>query len=381
MRSSIFFMICAAIAAVYAGQLRSEQPIIFVSSFKGEGAIHAYRFDTNSGQLKLLNRTTDLAHPFFMAIAPNRQFLYAIDAKEFGSKDDEFVAAYMIEGRDGKLTRLNRQSSRGTSSCYLDVDASGKSLVVANYSSGSVASLPVLANGELGKIATFAQHYGSSVNPDRQKEPHAHCFVISPDNRFALAADLGTDKIMIYQLRPDSAELKPNPAQVSAALPPGSGPRHLIFDPSGQRVYVINELKNTITHFDYTKETGSLTQRQTISTLPEDFKGVSHTADLKLTPNGRFLYGTNRGHDSIASYRVADDGQLSLVRIQPSLGKGPQNLLVTPDGRWLLCANMPGDSVAVFAIDGSTGALTPTGDPVAIPMPSCIRWWHLAEGR
>lgn len=373
MRNLALVVMCIA---MLSKSLRAEEPILFVSAFEtGEkGAIHAYRFDSKQGQLHLLQRTTDIQNPFFMAISPNRQFLYAIDAKQFGSQEHEFVAAYKIEGRDGKLTRLNRQTSRGTASCYLDVDATGKSLVVANYSSGSVASLPILANGSLGEIATFVQHSGSSVNAERQKEPHAHCIVISPDNRFVLAADLGIDKILNYALDSATAQLKPNPAQPFAALPPGSGPRHLVFHNNGKRVYVINELKNTVTCFDYATQNGMLTQRQTISTVPEDFKGVSYTADLKITPNGRFLYGTNRGHDSIAIFSIADDGQLSLVSIEPSLGKGPQNLLITPDGRWLLCANMPGNNVAIFAVDPNTGALKSTGDPVSIPMPSCIRW-------
>lgn len=373
MRNLVLLVLCVA---TMSEPLFPAEPIVFVSAFTtgDEGAIHAYRFDSEKGQLKLLHRTTDVENPFFIAVSPNRQFLYSIDAKQFGSKDNEFVAAYKINGRDGKLTRLNRQTSRGTASCFLDVDATGKSVVVANYSSGSVASLPVQANGSLGEAATFVQHVGSSVNPDRQKEPHAHCIVISPDNRFVLAADLGTDKILNYELKPETSEMKPNAAQPYAELPPGSGPRHLVFHTNGNRVYVINELKNTVTFFDYATQTGSLTQRQTISTVPENFAGISHTADLKITPDGRFLYGTNRGHDSIAIFRIGDDGHLSLVRIEPSLGKGPQNLLITPDGRWLLCANMPGNNVAVFAIDASTGGLKSAGDPVTIPMPSCIRW-------
>lgn len=373
MRKLALLILCVA---TMLPSLSAEEPIVFISAFNSgdAGAIHAYRFDSDKGQLKLLQRTTGIENPFFLALSPNRKFLYAIDAQKFGSQDDEFVAAYKIEGRDGQLTRLNRQSSRGSASCYLDVDATGKALVVANYMSGSVASLPLLPDGSLSKIKTFVQHTGSSVNTERQKEPHAHCIVISPDNRFCLAADLGNDKILNYELKPQSAELKTNPVQAYATLPPGSGPRHLIFSKNGNRVYVINELKNTITLFDYATQSGVLTQRQTISTVPEDFDGVSYTADLKLTPDGRYLYGTNRGHDSIAIFTIAEEGQLSLVSIQPSLGKGPQNLLITPDGRWLMCANMPGNNVAIFSIDTNTGTLKSVGDPVKIPMPSCIRW-------
>ncbi len=354
----------------------ASDPIVFVSAFTSgaAGAIHAYQFDTASGKLRLLQRTTDIEHPFFLAISADNQFLYAIDADNFGGTENEFVAAYKIDGRSGGLTRINRSSSLGTAACYLDVDSTGQSVCVANYSTGSVAALPIQSDGSLGAAGAFVQHVGSSIDLQRQSSPHAHCIVISPDNRFALAADLGTDQVLIYRLTPATAQLTPNPAQPFVSLPPGSGPRHLTFHPNGRQVYVINELKNTVTCFDYTAEDGRLTAQQTIPTLPSDFTGTSHTADLKITPDGKFLYGTNRGHDSIAIFGIDADGQLSLVRIVPSLGKGPQNLLVTPDGRWLLCGNMPGNNLVVFAIDARSGELTPSGEAIELPMPACIRW-------
>lgn len=354
----------------------ATDPVVFVSAFASgdEGAIHAYRFSSDTGRLELLHRTTDVEHPFFLAISPDGRFLYSIDAKQFGGKEEERVAAYAIDGRSGQLTRLNDQSTRGTASCYLDVDASGRAVVVANYTTGNVAAFPVQTDGSLSKASAFVQHTGSSVNPQRQTGPNAHCIVVSPDNRFALAADLGIDKILIYALDANTASMTPNDSQPFAVLPPGSGPRHLTFHPDGRYVYVINELLNTVSLFDYDIESGTLSIRQTIPTLPPEFSGVSHTADVKITPDGKFLYGTNRGHDSIAIYRIADDGELELANIEPSLGKGPQNLLITPDGRWLLCANMPGNNLVVFAIDSATGALTHTGEPMSIPMPSCIRW-------
>jgi 6-phosphogluconolactonase len=247
-------------------------------------------------------------------------------------------------------------------------------LLVANYKSGNVASLSIASDGSLGEAISFFQHNGSSINPQRQTGPNAHCFVVSPDGRFALAADLGIDKIMIYAFDAVAAKLSPNAAQPHMKLTPGSGPRHLTFHPMGKFVYVINELANTITVFDWNAIDGALTEKQTISTLPEGITVKSHTADLKITPDGKFLYGTNRGHDSLASFRIAEDGTLALLKIQSSNGKGPQNLLVTPDGRWLLCANMPGNSVVVFKIDASTGDAAPHGESVEIPMPSCIRW-------
>lgn len=351
----------------------AADPIVFVSEFAAsdKGGIQAYTFDTTNGRLKPLHRTAGLEHPFFLALSPDKRFLYSIHAKQFGGKENEQVAAYQVVGRTGELKLLNRQSAEGTAACYLDVDRTGKMLLVANYASGSVAALPVKADGSLGEPASFHPHKGSSVNPQRQKEPHAHCIVVSPDNRYAFAADLGTDQILCYKLDPALAKLTPNKVPF-AKSPPGAGPRHLTFHPNGKRVFVINELLNSVSVFDYDANAGTLTEKQTISTLPADFKGTSYCADVKITPDGKFLYGTNRGHDSIAAYTIGDDGRLSLVAIEPSRGKGPQNLAITPDGRWLLCANMPGNNLAVFGIDPVTGKLKPVGEPVTQLSPSCI---------
>lgn len=352
----------------------ADEPLVFISSFAAgdQGAVNAYQLEPTSGALKHIHRTGDIENPFFLAVSRDQKFLYSIHAKTFGGKESEQVAAYAIEGRTGRLQLLNRQSTRGTASCYLDVDATGKSVLVANYSTGNIASLPVRGDGSLGEAASFFQHVGSSVDPARQKAPYAHCIVVSPDNRFALAADLGLDQVLSYRLDAATAKLSPN-APPFVKSPPGAGPRHLTFHPNGRHVYVINELKNSVTLFDYVTESGTLTERQTISTLPGDFVGTSHCADLKITPNGRFLYGTNRGHDSIAAYRIGEDGRLSLLGIEPSLGKGPQNLVMAADGKLLLCANMPGNNVAVFRIDPQTGGLKSAGEPVSILSPSCIR--------
>lgn len=351
-----------------------EKPLVFISAFApGEkGAIHAFEFNPLTGALKQVERNTDVEHPFFLAVSPDNKYLYSIHAPgKFGGKENEYVAAYELQDRTGKLKLLNRQSSLGTASCYLDIDQSGKAVVVANYSTGSVASLPVKKDGSLGEAATFVQHTGSSVDPKRQKEPHAHCSVISPDQKFVFAADLGLDKIMAYQLDSETAKLTPSQQPFIRTIP-GAGPRHLTFHPDGKHLYAINELKNSVTAFDYDPKTGTLIEQETISTLPEDFKGTSHCADLKITPDGRFLYGTNRGHDSIAAYKIDDEGKLSLLEIEPSLGKGPQNLAITANGKFLLCANMPGNNVIVFQINDKTGKLTPVGDPISIPSPSCI---------
>jgi len=364
----------AVLASIAASRTKAEEHLVFITAFApgDKGAIHAFRLDTDTGKLKLAHRTANIENPFYLAVSASQKFLYAIHAKSFGGKDPEDVAAFEITGRTGELKSLNRQSALGSAACYLDVDASGKSVLVANYSTGSVAALPVNADGSLAKAASFIQHAGSSVDPTRQKGPHAHCLVISPDNRFAFAADLGLDQILCYRLDAARATLTPN-RQPFVRTPPGAGPRHLTFHPNGKHVYVINELSNSITCFDYDAESGFLIEKHTISTLPKDFAGKSYCADLKITPNGRFLFGTNRGHDTIASYRIAEDGRLTLLAIEPSLGKGPQNLAITPDGKLLLCANMPGNNVAVFRIDAQSGSLASAGPPIESLSPSCIR--------
>ncbi|MCA9179690.1 MAG: lactonase family protein [Planctomycetales bacterium] len=348
--------------------------LVFVSAFaKGEeGAVWSLRLNLRTGQLEKIRSNDSVSQPFFMALSPDQQRLYCTHApKSFGSEEPEEVVAFAIENSDGQLRELNRQSTRGTASCYLDVDRAGKTLLVANYTSGDVASLPIAEDGSLKPAASFLRHSGTSVDSKRQQEPHAHCIVVSPDGRHVLAADLGIDKVLNYQLDPATSKLA-SAEQPFVRTPPGAGPRHLTFHPRGKHVYVIHELANTIGVFSYLPEQGILIERQVISTLPADATVTTHTADVKLTPDGRFAYGTNRGHDSLACYRVAEDGALSLIEIRPSLGKGPQNLAITPDGRWLLCANMPGNNVVVFAIDGESGRLREVGEPLAIPMPSCI---------
>lgn len=368
------FVIAGVTLMAQHGFTFAEEPLIFVSSFASgdQGAIQAFTLNEKTATLKALHRTAGVENPFFMAVSPDHKFLYSIYAPTFGGTEPEQVAAFRIEGRSGMLSPLNRQSTKGAASCYLDVDATGKSVLLANYSTGSVASYSVQPDGSLSEPVSFVQHHGSSVDAARQKEPHAHCFVISPNNRFAYSADLGIDQIVCYALDPATATLAPNQPPF-VRTPVGGGPRHLTFHPNGKLMYVINELKNSVTLFDFVPESGLLTERQTISTLPADFAGTSHTADLKITPNGRYLYGTNRGHDSIAAYRIAEDGTLSLIEITSSLGKGPQNLAITNDGSLLLCANMPGNNVAIFRIHADTGMLASAGEPVAIQGPSCLR--------
>src|SRR5262245_43584867 len=315
------FAVAGAMLSTVAQKTAAEEPLVFVSAFApGEqGGIHAYRVDGKTGEMKPAHRTANVQNPFFLALSPDRKFLYSIDSREFGGKDHDQIAAFEIVGRSGELKLINRRSARGTAACYLHVDNTGKTLLVANYSSGSVASLPIQKDGSLSGSASFIQHVGSGADSARQEAHHAHAIITDPSNRFVYAADLGLDQVLIYRL--DAAAGKITPSQPPfTKTPPGAGPRHLTFHPNGKRLYVINELGNSVSVFDYDAESGKLTEKQTISTLPKDYDGKSACADLKITPDGRFLYGTNRGHDSIAAYKIGDDGRLTLIEIEPSLG-------------------------------------------------------------
>ncbi|MBC8113574.1 MAG: lactonase family protein, partial [Candidatus Saccharimonas sp.] len=248
----LFSLMVGAMLSQTIPTTQADEPLVFISSFAAgdKGAIQAYQLEPTTGVLKPIHRTGEVENPFFIAVSKDQRFLYSIHAKTFGGKEPEQVAAYALEGRTGRMTLLNRQSTRGTASCYLDVDATGKAVLVANYTTGNVASLPVKEDGSLGEAASFFQHAGSSVDLPRQKGPNAHCIVVSPDNRFAFAADLGIDQILSYRLDVATAKLSPNQPPF-AKTPPGAGPRHLTFHPNGKHMYVINELKSSVTLFDY----------------------------------------------------------------------------------------------------------------------------------
>jgi 6-phosphogluconolactonase len=357
--------------------------LVFVSMFAPaeQGGIRAFHLDPRTGELVAARETRGIPHPFFLALSPDQKTLYSIWAEKFGSPADEEVAAWRITGRDGALEPLNRQSSRGRASCHLAADPTGRALLVANYASRSVVSLPIERDGSLAAVKSFCQHEGRSVDAARQQGAHAHSIIPSPAvgeaasktiaSRFAFAADLGTDQIFCYRLDAATTTLRPGDPPFTRT-PAGAGPRHLRFHPNGRMLYAINELANSVSVYEFDAATGALAERQTITTLPAGFAGDSKTADLQLTPDGRFLYGTNRGHDSIAIFRIGDDGRLVAVDIAPSRGRGPQNIAITPEGSLLLCANMPGGNLAVFRIDAATGRLAPVGEPVAIHSPACI---------
>ncbi len=340
---------------------------------KSEG-VYIYAFDVASGSLNQLGVAAVDDSPSFVAIHPTGQYLYAVnEIAEFEGKKSGTVSSFSIDSGTGMLTFLNRQLSGGSGPCHLVVDGSGRSVLVANYGGGSVAALPIREDGSLGDATSFIQHEGSSITP-RQRGPHAHSINVDNSNRMVAVADLGLDQVLLYRFDSEIGRMTRNhPAFV--ALEPGAGPRHFAFHPNGTNAYVINELDSTVTVFSYDQIAGSLTPRQTVVTLPPDFVGENSTAEIQVHPSGRFVYGSNRGHDSIVVFRVVPaTGELIRVENEPTLGATPRNFGIDPSGRFLLAANQGSDSVVVFRIDETSGELTPTGERASLPSPVCVKF-------
>jgi len=353
-----------------------EEMLVYVGTYtrgRSEG-IYVYRLDPSSGALEFASKATGLNNPSFLAIDPAQRYLYSVnEVSEFAGKPTGAVSAFSIDHKTWELAYLNTESSLGAGPCYLTVDQTGRFVLVANYSSGSVCALPIQDDGKLGEATGFVQHHGSSVNPRRQKGPHAHSIVLDPANRYAFAADLGLDKIMIYKFDSTHGKLKPNDVPW-AKVKDGAGPRHFAFHPSCRYAYLINELDNTLIAFAYDETHGMLRELQTVPALPEDFAGRSYCADVHVHQSGRFVYGSNRGHDSIVIYGIDEStGKLTYVDHEPTQGKNPRNFAIDPTGTFLLAANQDSDNIVTFHIDQKTGRLTSTGNVAEVPTPVCLK--------
>jgi 6-phosphogluconolactonase len=351
--------------------------LVYIGTYTGEASrgIYQLKLDLASGVLTSRGLAAEVVNPSFLAVHPSRRFLYAAgEVGDFQGQKSGAVSAFAIDGASGTLSLLNQQPSRGQGPCYVTVDRVGKNVLVANYGSGSVACLPVAADGRLGPATGFLQHEGSSVDRKRQEGPHAHSINLDAANRFAVAADLGLDKLLVDRFDPEKGTLTPNdPPFVRVA--PGAGPRHFAFHPDGRHAYAINEMHSTVNAFDYDPERGALREIQTHRTLPEDFRGPNTTADVQIHPSGRFLYGSNRGHNSIAIFAIdAESGRLRPVGHQPTGGKTPRNFGIDPTGRYLLAANQDSGTVVVFRIDLQSGRLEPTGHVAEVPKPVCVKF-------
>ncbi|HEY8932757.1 MAG TPA: lactonase family protein [Rariglobus sp.] len=340
--------------------------------------IYVGRFDPATGKLAPLTVAAEMTNPSFLAVSSDRRHLYAVSegaGVEFNGQPSGVVNAFALAPADGRLTLINAQPSAGKAPCHIATTPDDQAVLVANYGSGTVSLLPVRADGGLDAPSSVDQHEGRGVHPDRQKHPFAHSINPSADGRFAYAADLGTDEIYIYRVNTAAGTLAAaEPASVRLA--PGSGPRHLALSSDARRAYVINELANALTTFAVDTRTGVLTALQTVPTLPADFTGANTTAEVAVHPNGRFLYGSNRGHDSIVVFKVdPSEGTLTLVEHVSTQGRNPRHFAIDPGGRWLIAANQDGNSLVVFAVDIETGRLTPTGQTIELGTPVCVRFY------
>jgi 6-phosphogluconolactonase len=344
--------------------------LAYVGTYTGKKSqgIYVYRFQAATGRVTPLGLAAESVSPSFLAVHSNGRFLYAVN--ETGGRGQKGgVSAFTIDSPTGKLRPLNKVSSQGAGPCHLSLDKTGKTVFVANYDSGSVAAFPIKEDGSLGEASAFVQHTGSGPVPKRQRGPHAHWIEASADNRFVLAADLGLDEVLVYRFDPAKGTLTPNDPPFGK-VPPGAGPRHFAFHPGARFGYVINEMGSSVTAFAYDASRGALTPLQTISTLPKDFTGNNDCAELEMHPSGKFLYGSNRGHDSIAVFAVdARTGALTLVEQASTRGKTPRGFGIDPTGAYLLAGNQDSDSIVVFRIDQKTGRLTPTGQTFEVGSP------------
>lgn len=362
---------------------RREEPppddeLLYVGTYTEGGrrdGIYLVRMDRRSGKLRRVGSVNAGANPSFLAIHPNGRVLYAVNELEkYNGKASGAVSAFAIASNTGALTRLDEQPSEGGAPCYVSVDRSGRVVLVANYVGGNVVLLPIQADGSLAQVSHVEQHKGRGPNAERQEAAHAHCIVADPSNRFALAADLGVDRVFVYRLDLDGKSLR-HVDGGDAVMRPGAGPRHIAFHPTLPLVFVTTELDSTVATLRFDAERGALSPVNVLSTVPTGWTGTNYPADIHVAPSGRTLYVSNRGHNSIAVFSVAEStGALALEQVVSTEGDWPRNFSLDPTGRWLLVANQKSGSVVVLARDQESGRLTPTRERIALPSPACLRF-------
>jgi 6-phosphogluconolactonase len=375
---SLLGLASGAARVAWGGEPQPGGVLLYVGTYtddKRVEGIHLVRMDPRSGELRLAGSFNAGVNPSFLAIHPNGRVLYAVNEIErYRGEPHGSVSAFAIATATGALTRLNLQASHGAAPCYVSVDGGGRVALVANYGGGNVALLPIQADGSLGMAAQVVQHLGKGPNAERQSGPHAHCIVADPSNRFAVAVDLGIDQVLVYRLDPDAGTLR-HVHGADAVMRAGAGPRHLVFHPTLPLAFVANELDSTVTTLGFDRESGKLSLLGTRSTLPDGWSGANYPADIHVAPSGRTLYVSNRGHNSVAVFSVADPtGALALEQVVQTEGDWPRNFTLDPTGQWVLVANQRSDSIIVFARDEQSGRLTPTTQRLAIPSPVCLRF-------
>ena len=373
MRCLTFLVVLSTVLELMAAEHR-----VFIGTYTRGNAssdgIYTCIFDDLSGRLTSPTLATVADNPSFLAIFPSKNLVFACnETNDFGGQPTGAVSSFRINKSDGSLTLINQQPTGGGAPCHCTIDATGRYLLVANYVGGNVAVFPISDDGALAPRSCLINHVGTGPDMRRQEQPHAHSINLSADNRFAYAADLGIDRVMIYRFDDQAGRLVPSAAD-SVAIPAGGGPRHFSIHPSGRMAYTNNELTCEVTAFSRDRATGSLTAIQQISTLPPNFEGRKSTAECLVHPNGRLLYVSNRGHDSIAAYAInQENGKLTVIEIEKTGGQEPRNFVIDPTGQWLLAENQNSDTVVVMEIDPTTGALTRTPGTISVGKPVCIR--------
>ncbi len=353
---------------------QSAKYYLYVGSYtqsEDEG-IYVYEFDAKNGNLKYLHTVAGVENPSYLAIQPDKNLLIAVnETMEYHGEKTGAVSAFSVDPASGNLKLINQVPSGGGAPCYVSIDSKGKYVLVANYMSGTVTMFQIATGGRLSAYTDLQQHKGSGPVSKRQKGPHAHTIILDNNEKFALAADLGTDEVIGYEI--DKRENKLRKAS-AFKVKAGSGPRHIAFHPGGRYVYVISELANTVTACTYDPQTGKLTEIMTASTLPDDFNGTSYCADIHFSKDGRFLYGSNRGHDSIVIFNVdGKTGKISYVDHFSVNGEWPRNFMIDPTGNYLLVANQNSGNIVVFRLDKNTGKATETNNEVKVSKPVCLK--------
>lgn len=349
-----------------------NESLLFIGAYtspKNKGITVAH-FDGSTGAITQMSTAAETPNPTFLELHPNGKWLYAInEVSNFQGKKEGSVDAYAIDRGTGHLTLLNQVSSKGAGPCHVSLDRGGKMAMVANYGSGSVASYKIESDGKLSEAVSFFQHEGRGPKANRQAGPHAHSVNATPDNRYAVACDLGTDEIRIYKLDTGKGSMEKHKVVNTA---PGAGPRHFAWHPKKMVGYGVNELNSTVTVYLYAPG-GLLEEIQSISTLPEGYRNENYPAEVRVHPSGKFVYASNRGEDSIVIYSVGPSGKLSLLDRTLTQGAVPRNFYIEPSGRWLLAANQKTDNIIVFEIDHKTGKLLTTGKGITVGQPVCLR--------
>jgi 6-phosphogluconolactonase len=378
MRATLLFALTALLAVAFASSVPGAEgkTRIYIGTY-GQGpkaGVFVAELDLATGSMTEPRLAAHAVNASFVALHPDQRHLYAVSETSQGRTRVGSVVAFSVVPETGALHRINEQTSGGGGPCHLVVDKAGKNVLVANYETGSVAVLPIDARGGLKAASSVIQHHGKGVNRERQEGPHAHSVNLDAANHFAFVADLGVDKVFVYRFNSEAGKLSPNQPP-GVKLAPGAGPRHFAFDPTGRFAYVVDELDSTITTFWYDAENGTLSRIQVISTLPKDFRGTNTASEVAVHPSGKFVYGANRGHDSIALFSVDPvSGKLALVGHESTQGKTPRNFAIDPTGAYLLAANQDSDSVVVFKIDAASGRLQATGQKLRIHEPVCVRY-------